>query len=70
MIYLKWINFRVDKISRIEILDFSRGQNFANRGVPKISRGQNFAKRGSFKFRDFENPILLQVLSVKIGLLL
>ena len=35
--YLKWINFRVDKISR---------------------------------FRDFENPILLQVLSVKIGLLL
>ena len=51
--YLKWINFRVDKISRIDILDFSRGQNFANRGVPKISRGQNFAKRGSFKFRDF-----------------
>ena len=35
------------------------------------SRGsKNFAKRGSFKFRDFENPILLQVLSVKIGLLL
>ena len=44
-IYLKWINFRVDFFSRIEILEFSRGQNFANRGVLKVSRGQNFAKR-------------------------
>ena len=51
--YLKWINFRVNLISRIEILKFSRGQNFANRRVLKISRGQNFAKRCSFKFRGF-----------------
>ena len=31
--YLKWINFRVDKISRIEDLKFSRGLNFANQPV-------------------------------------
>ena len=31
--YLKWINFRVDKISRIENLKFSRGLNFANQPV-------------------------------------
>ena len=45
MLYLKWINFCVDFFSRIEILEFSRGQNFVNRGVLKILRGQNFAKR-------------------------
>ena len=42
----KWINFCVDKISRIEILEFSCVQNFANRGVSNISCGQNFTKRG------------------------
>ena len=31
--YLKWINFRVDKISRIEDLKFSRGLNLANQPV-------------------------------------
>ena len=31
--YLKWINFRVDKISRIEDRKFSRGFNFANQPV-------------------------------------
>ena len=29
----KWINFRVDKISRIEDIKFSRGLNFANQSV-------------------------------------
>ena len=32
-VYLKWINFRVDKISRIEDRKFSRGFNFANQPV-------------------------------------
>ena len=63
-VYLKWINFRVDKISRIEDLKFSRGQNFANQPVfhlisfiflslwqnLQFSRGQNFAKMA--KIRD------------------
>ena len=31
--YLKWINFRVDKISRIEDQKFSRGLNFANQPI-------------------------------------
>ena len=31
--YLKWINFRVDKISRIEGRKFSRGFNLANQPV-------------------------------------
>ena len=31
--YLKWINFRVDKISRIEDQKFSRGFNFTNQPV-------------------------------------
>ena len=31
--YLKWNNFRMDKISRIEDLKFSRGLTFANQPV-------------------------------------
>ena len=35
----------MDQFSRIKILEFSRGQNFANRGVLKISRGQSFVNK-------------------------
>jgi len=59
----------VDLISRIEILKFSRGQNFANRGVLKILRGQNFAKRCSFKFRGFSiSRILFCWIAKQLGL--
>ena len=34
--YLKWINFRVEKISRIEDRKFSRGLNFANQPVFRL----------------------------------
>ena len=33
LLYLKWINFRVQKISQIEDLKFSCGLNFANQPV-------------------------------------
>ena len=45
-----FFNFREIMLSfRLKFLKISRGQNFANRGVPKISRGQNFAKMAKIR---------------------